>query len=173
MCNIVKESMNCLRKVIIIQKKLLFHSNMLLEKEGRVLVVALLSTFDMYLTCGYYLLALEDVTDHLRRGSNHLEFLSVLWHNSPASHDYQEVTDVRDVRNTPQGVIHHDLLQKCGKFRHTDNKLSRDGLCLESMHVVLLTICGTQQQKLFRYYFMHKSNNAPAAFTCCTTPNGN
>ena len=116
---------------------------MLLEKEGRVLVVALLSTFDMYLTCGYYLLALEDVTDHLRRGSNHLEFLSVLWHNSPASHDYQEVTNVRDIRNTPQGVIHHDLLQKCGKFRHTDNKLSRDGLCLESMHVVLLTICGT------------------------------
>ena len=113
---------------------------MLLEKEGRVLVVALLSTFDMYLTCGYYLLALEDVTDHLRRGSNHLEFLSVLWNNSPASHDYQEVTNVRDIRNTPQGVIHHDLLQKCGKFRHA-TKFSHDGLCLVT--IVVLTICGT------------------------------
>ena len=79
-------------------------------------MVALLSTFDMYLTCGYYLLALEDVTDHLGRGGDDLDgVLALARHRPPPRHDDEQVADVGDVRYAAERVVHHDLLQGKGK----------------------------------------------------------
>lgn len=55
-----------------------------------------------------YLIALEHVADHLRRL---LDVGSVIGgQDSPPGHQDHQVTDVSDVGDGPQGMVHHYLL---------------------------------------------------------------
>ena len=52
------------------------------------------------------------MTDHFRSRANNLKLLAVLRHDSSAGHDHQKVTDIGNVGNAPQRMIHHDFLQE-------------------------------------------------------------
>ena len=59
-----------------------------------------------------HLLALEHVTDHLGGGADHLGLLSVLGEDPAPRHDHHQLPDVGDVGDGPEGVVHHDLLNR-------------------------------------------------------------
>ena len=54
------------------------------------------------------------MADHLGRGADDLHgVLAVARHRrAPPRHDDEQVADVGDVRDAPQRVVHHDLLEK-------------------------------------------------------------
>ena len=59
-----------------------------------------------------YLFTLKDMADHLRRGPYDLQGVFPLaGYEPPPGHDDEEVTDVGDVGDAPEGVVHHDLLK--------------------------------------------------------------
>ena len=59
-----------------------------------------------------HLLALEHVTDHLGRGADDLRLLALLGEDPPPGHDHHQLPDVGDVGDGPEGVVHHDLLNR-------------------------------------------------------------
>ena len=62
-----------------------------------------------------YLFTFKNMTYHFWSRTDHLNFFSILRHYSPPGHYHQKVTNISDVWNASQGMIHHNLLQKRGK----------------------------------------------------------
>ena len=59
-----------------------------------------------------YLFTFKYMADHLGSGTNDLKLFAILRHYSATSHDHQKVTDIGNVGNAPQRMIHHDFLQE-------------------------------------------------------------
>ena len=52
------------------------------------------------------------MADHLGSGPDDLRLLSLLRQQPAPSHDDDQLSDICDVGDGPQSVVHHDLLQR-------------------------------------------------------------
>lgn len=72
-----------------------------------------------------YLLTLEDVTDHFGRLGNLVAgIFAILSYHPPPGHQNDEVSNIGNVGNGSQGVIHHNFLEKMGR-QHTRETTKR------------------------------------------------
>lgn len=63
-----------------------------------------------------YLFTLEDVTDHFGRLCDFVTgILAILSDHSPPGHQDDQVSNVSNVGNGSQGVIHHNFLETWGR----------------------------------------------------------
>ncbi len=73
----------------------------------------------------FYLLALKDVAYHLWRGPDDLDVLPFVGQHPPPGHDDQQISDVGDIRDAPQGVVHHYFLEEEKELRLVGGKRER------------------------------------------------
>ncbi len=94
----------------------------------------------------FYLLALKDVAYHLWRGPDDLDVLPFVGQHPPPGHDDQEISDVGDIRDAPQGVVHHYFLEEEKGLRLVGGKRERP-LSLFTFRSVLSTMIFSVEMK--------------------------